>query len=223
MSLSLSNLVLPAVLALSALLASPVQAASPTGPVAGVDYVEIAGGEPFVTSPGKIEVVEVFGYTCIHCAHFEPLVDAWQAKLPADVVFRPVPAPFGGYWIPYARAFHAAQEQDLVGRTHAQVFRALHEDHSLPIANATTAEITAFYAAHGADPKRFAADMDSPTTDAKLQRARDFMRSSGVEGTPTLIVNGRYRVLGKSFQQSLEIADALVARERARLRRTPGD
>ena len=50
---------------------------------------------------GKVEVVEVFGYTCIHCAHFQPAVGAWQKKQPSYVRFTPLPAAFGGYWMPY--------------------------------------------------------------------------------------------------------------------------
>lgn len=218
---SLPRLVLSTVLALSALLPLAVLAAPPAdGLVAGTDYVEIAGGQPFEAQPGRIEVVEVFGYTCPHCARFEPLVSAWKAGLPADVAFVPVPAPFGGYWIPYAQAFYAAQAQGLVEKTHAAVFRALHEQHSLPLMQATPAEIATFYAAHGADPQRFAADMTSAETAARLERARGFLRRSGVEGTPTLIVAGKYRVLGDSARESLEIASALVARERAGRKRS---
>jgi thiol:disulfide interchange protein DsbA len=38
---------------------------------------------------------------------------------------------------------------------------------------------------------------------------------SGVSQTPTLIVNGKYRVIGTSFEDMLRITDALVAQERA--------
>jgi thiol:disulfide interchange protein DsbA len=195
---------------------APAWAAPAEEPVAGVDYIEIPGGEPFGSAPGRIEVVEVFGYTCPHCAHFEPLVSAWAAKLPEDVSFVPVPAPFGGYWIPYARAFYAAQAHGLVERTHADMFRALHEERSLPLMRATPAEIAGFYAGYGADPEQFAATMVSADTDARLDRAHDFIRRSGVDGTPALVVAGRYRVLGNSFAELLRNAEALVARERAR-------
>jgi thiol:disulfide interchange protein DsbA len=212
----LSRIALAAAFALVALLpALGFAQAGDAAPVAGVDYVEIAGGTPFSTAPGKIEVVEVFGYTCIHCAHFEPLVGAWKARLPDDVEFVPVPAPFGGYWIPYAQAFYAARDQGLLGKTHAAMFRALHETGALPIANATPAEIAGFYAGYGADSGAFVRAMASEATAERLQRARDFLRRSGVEGTPTLIVAGKYRVLGGSFQESLDIASALVERERA--------
>ena len=63
-------------------------AASPTALVEGEDYELIAEPGPFAPLAGKIEVVEVFGYTCPHCAHFEPQLEAWAAKLPADVVER---------------------------------------------------------------------------------------------------------------------------------------
>jgi thiol-disulfide isomerase/thioredoxin len=44
--------------------------------------------------PGKIEVVEFFWYECPHCNAFEPLLEAWAKKLPADVAFRRVPVGF---------------------------------------------------------------------------------------------------------------------------------
>ena len=44
--------------------------------------------------PGKIEVVEFFCYWCPHCNSFEPALEAWVRKLPADVAFRRVPVAF---------------------------------------------------------------------------------------------------------------------------------
>ena len=69
--------------ALLLLLLSPLFAHAAT-PVAGVDYVEIPNGKPFAPLNGKVEVVEVFGYTCIHCAHFQPQVAAWKRKQPVS-------------------------------------------------------------------------------------------------------------------------------------------
>ena len=206
-----------------ALAAAPA-AKAPAGPapVAGVDYVEIVGGSAFAPVAGKIEVAEAFGYTCGHCANFEPRLSAWTATLPADVQFTAVAAPFGGFWIPYARAYYAAQSLGLAEATHAPLFRALHEERSLPLTQPTREEIATFYAAHGADRKRFIAAMASPAVEAQLERARKFLRDSGVEGTPTLIVNGKYRVTGgKSAEDVLRITEHLIARERAALPRAP--
>ena len=185
-------------------------------PVAGVDYVEIADGKPYAPLNGKVEVVEVFGYTCIHCAHFQPVVSAWHKKQPSWVRFTPVPAAFGGYWMPYARAYYAAAKLRVLAKTHDAMFKALHEQGSLPIQNASSNEIAAWYANYGADPQAFAAAMDSPATDVLLERSKEFALASGIEGTPTLVVNGRYRVTASSFEDTLRIADFLIARERAR-------
>ncbi|MDU1661785.1 MAG: thiol:disulfide interchange protein DsbA/DsbL, partial [Stenotrophomonas maltophilia] len=90
--------------------------------VEGKDYERIAQPGPFQPLAGKIEVVEVFGYTCPHCAHFEPQLEAWAAKLPADVRFTPVPAAFGGAWDAWALAYYAADEVGVAKRSHAAVF-----------------------------------------------------------------------------------------------------
>ena len=200
--------------ALLLLLLSPLFAHAAT-PVAGVDYVEIPNGKPFAPLNGKVEVVEVFGYTCIHCANFQPQVDAWKKKQPSYVRFTPVAAAFGGYWLPYARAYYAAEKLGLLGKTHNAMFKALHDDGSLPIQNASAEEIAAFYARYGANAKTFAATMGSAEVEAMLARSRQFSRDTGVEGTPTVIVNGKYRVTGRSLDQVLSTTDYLVARERA--------
>lgn len=185
-------------------------------PVAGVDYVEIADGKPYAPLNGKVEVVEVFGYTCIHCAHFQPSISAWHKKQPSWVRFTPVPAAFGGYWIPYARAYYAAAKLRVLAKTHDAMFKALHEQGSLPIQNASSNEIATWYANYGVDPQAFAAAMDSPATDLLLERSKEFAMATGIEGTPTLIVNGKYRVTGSSFEDTLRITDYLVKKERAR-------
>jgi thiol:disulfide interchange protein DsbA len=192
-------------------------AAAIPGLVAGTDYAVIPGGQPFEPRNGKVEVVEVFGYVCPACARMQPLLSAWKKKLPADVRLTYVPAAFGREWVPYAHAFYAADAMGLVDRSHDAVFRAIHIEQSLPGEGKEPDEqaIAKFYGKYGADPKVFADAMHSFTIDAKLARAKQFMVDSGVEGTPTLIVDGKYRVLGKSYEDQLRITDALIAQERA--------
>jgi thiol:disulfide interchange protein DsbA len=204
---------------LAVLLSLPL-AAGATGPslVAGVDYVEIPDGQPFSPRDGRIEVAEIFGYICPHCAHFEPKLAAWKAGLGDDVKVVPVPAPFGGPWVPYAKAYLAAKELGLADRTHAAMFDALHVEQSLPISRPQPQEIAGFYARHGADPQRFVETMNSAAVDAQIGHARDFIeRSFGDDpmGTPALVVAGKYRVTGNSVQDVLDTARALVERERA--------
>lgn len=192
----------------------PIVPPAGPAPVAGVDYVEIPGGQPFQPGDGKIEVVEVFGYTCPACASFEPLVTAWAAKLPQDVRFTPVAAPFGGYWMPFAKAFYAAQANGLLSQSHDPMFNAIHLERSLP-PDAKEAEIAQFYSRFGADPKQFANTMASFSVKAKMSRAQQFLQRTGVDSTPTLVVDGKYRITGQSWEQNLNIAEHLIATERA--------
>lgn len=190
----------------------------PQGPAPqpGTDYVEIANGQPYQPLNGQIEVVEVFGYTCPACAQFEPQLSAWKQRQPADVRVTPVAAPFGGYWMPYAKAYFAAESMGLAEKTHKPMFEAVHIQRSLPVQNPSPEAIGAFYAQHGADAGKFASTMESFAVNGKLKRAEQFIARAGVDSTPTIVVNGKYRVVGgRSFDDVLRITDHLVASERA--------
>jgi thiol:disulfide interchange protein DsbA len=197
--------------------AAATNATAPDGLVPGRDYVDIANGLPFAPKAGKVEVVEVFGYTCPHCAHFEPMLEAWKAKQPADVELVRVAAPFGGWWQPFAKGYYAAESLGLVEKTHAAMFNAIHVENALPTPPtiATDKQVAGFYKQHGADPVAFEQRMNSPEVAQALHRAMAFIERSGVDSTPTLVVDGKYRVIGQSPEDTLRIADALVARERA--------
>ena len=203
----------------AAVAASVAAAASGPAPVVGTDYVEIAGGQPFDPLNGKIEVVEIFGYTCPHCASFQQLVNAWKPSLGDDVRFSYVPAPFGGYWEPYAKAYYAAEAMGVQAQSHDAVFRAVHIDRTLPVQPLPTdSELGAFYSHYGVDAAEFASTMSSFAVVGKMNRAKQFInRSFGtdVATTPTLVINGKYRVTGKSPEDNLRIATQLVAQERA--------
>lgn len=198
--------------------AAPIAATAPTGPapVAGTDYVEIANGQPYAPLNGQIEIAEVFGYTCPHCAQFEPLIGAWKKQQPSDVRVTPVPAAFGGYWVTYARAFYAAQTLGVLEQSHVPMFNALHVAHSLGL-DATPEQIGKFYAQYGVDAKTFANTMQSFGVDTKVNHAKQFAVRSKVEGTPSLVVNGKYLVSvnERGYAHMFNTVDHLVARERA--------
>lgn len=201
-----------AVVACAAFANAPGTRTTPAGPppVEGVDYVRIDGGVPYTQVPGTVEVAEVFGYACPHCAHFEPALRAWARTLPREVRVVPVPAP----WDPYSRAYVAARTLKVSEAAHGAVFKALHEDGSLPLRNPQPAEIAQFYARYNVPPARFAAAMAAPGVDAELRRAAAFFERSGVEGTPALVINGKYRVTARSRADMLRVAEHLIARER---------
>ena len=197
---------------------APVVAGAPTGPapVAGTDYVELANGQPYAPLNGQVEVVEVFGYTCPHCAQFEPLITAWKRKQPADVRVTPVPAAFGGYWETYARAFFAAETLGVLEKSHEQMFNAIHVARQLGL-DATPEQIGKFYEQYGVDAKTFANTMKSFGVETKLNRAKQFAARSQIEGTPSIVVNGKYlvNVDQRGYEHMFNTVEHLAAQARA--------
>ncbi len=185
--------------------------------MAGTDYLVIDGGQPIQPATGKIEVAEVFGYVCPACARFQPLIGPWKAGLPSDVNFVYVPAMFGSMWDDYGRAFYAAEALGVQEKTHDALYSAIHVEQSLKgeLGRDSVEDIANFYAKFGVNPKTFADTMGSFSVVAKTNRAKQFAQRSKITGTPSLIVNGKYLVKGKSYEDMLRIADHLIARERA--------
>ncbi len=200
-------------------LASVTASAKTPALVDGTDYVVIANAQPYAPLAGKIEVAEVFGYWCPHCAAFQPQLSAWTRKLPADVRFTYVPAVFSA-GDAFARAYFAAEHFGVLARTHEAMFPAIHVDGVLA-QNASVDEIATYYGQHGLDAAKAKAYMTTPQVDAKLAHAHQFALRSGVEGTPTLVINGRYRILGASHEDSLRIASQLIDQLRTAKRHSP--
>ena len=193
---------------------APIPAATQGPPlVPGTDYVEIAGGQPFAPLEGKVEVVEVFAYSCGHCAAFDPLIGAWKKRLPADVRFTMLPAAFDER-DNFPSAFFAAEATGVLDRVHTPLFNAMHIERSLR-PNASTDDIIAVMAKNGGNADQLKSTAQSFAVKAQIARTRQFMQRTGVNATPTVIVNGKYRVNGRNYEDILRITDQLIARERA--------
>jgi thiol:disulfide interchange protein DsbA len=195
-------------------LAACAQAPSTGKPVEGLDYEVLPAGQRWKpAAPGRIEVAEVFAYTCSHCADFQPAVDTWKKTKPADVDFVYVPAAFDPE-SPFARAYFAAETAGILAKVHQPLFDAVHERGSLPH-NATIDELGTWFTRQGHNGARLTTLMRAADMEPRLKRAHAFAVANRVNGTPTLIVNGKYLVRGRRAEDRLRIVDALVAMERA--------
>ena len=191
------------------------QTAALQGLVEGEQYTLIEGGKPYRPQPGKIEVVEVFAYWCPHCAHLQPKLETWVATLPKSVVMAYMPAAFYND-DPFMLGYFAAEQAKAVPLTHARMFAAIHDAGELP-KNAKLEQVAAFYArSPGINAAAFKAALaDTATLQAKADVARAFQVRSKVPGTPALVVDGRYLVLGNSYESLLanarKVIDAIAA------------
>ncbi|MBP7370710.1 MAG: thiol:disulfide interchange protein DsbA/DsbL [Arenimonas sp.] len=193
---------------------------SPGIPAVGKDYVVLSPVQP-TWGKGGIEVAEVFSYSCIHCAEFQPLVNAWKKKQPADVRFTYVPAVFGGVWDNAARAYFAAEALGVQAKTHDAIFKAFFIDKT--VKSGSIDDLADVYASLGVNRSKMLEAMNGFTVSSKLNRARQFALRAGVNSTPTMVINGKYRVLGGpgGGQQGMLITtDYLVQKERAALKAT---
>lgn len=186
------------------------QTAALPGLTEGTDYRLIEGGKPYRPTTGKIEVAEVFAYWCPHCAHFAPMLETWKARLPKNAKLVYVPSAFD-LTDPYARFYFAAEAAKGLPVLHPRLFAAIHETNELA-RTAELAQIAAYGArVQGVDAKALAAALkDSKTLDAKMKQAHDFAVRSKVPGTPALVIDGRYLVIGNSYESLLANADRVL-------------
>ncbi|NII11399.1 thiol:disulfide interchange protein DsbA/DsbL [Oleiagrimonas sp. C23AA] len=175
----------------------------------GQQYFKIDHPER-VSPKGKVEVVEVFSYGCIHCDMFAPDVEKLRKSLPKGVSFHFVPANFSPAWEPYARAFYAARELGVLDKTHMALFHAKFDQH-YPLNSLD--DLADFYAREGVDRAKFMAAANSVRTDALLKRDDKLVRDWGVNGTPTMIINGKYRTAALEPDDLLKLTRWLIQRE----------
>ncbi|MBD9457983.1 thiol:disulfide interchange protein DsbA/DsbL [Pseudomonas sp. PDM05] len=207
------NLILSAALITASLFGMTAQAAD-VPLEAGKTYVELTNPVP-VSVPGKIEVVELFWYGCPHCYAFEPTINPWAEKLPSDVNFKRIPAMFGGPWDAHGQLFLTLEAMGVEHKVHNAVFDAIQKQGKRLT---KPDEMADFVATQGVDKDKFLATFNSFAIQGQIKQAKELAQKYGVQGVPTLIVNGKYRFdLGTAGgpEAVLNVADQLIAKERA--------
>ena len=189
----------------------PQLALAQGAPVEGKDYVRLAQPVPMPSS-GKVEVVEFFGYWCPHCNSFEPAIDAWSKKLPADVAFRRVPVAFSAPQEPYAKIYLALETLGQLDAMHRKVFTAIHVQRQRLEKDA---DISAFVSANGIDAAKFMDTYKGFTVASKFKQARQLADAYKIDGVPTIGIHGRFFTspsLVGSGEQALRVTDYLIRR-----------
>ena len=162
-----------------------------------------------------IEVAEIFSYGCIHCFRFDPLISEWAAKDREAVVFRRIPAVFGASWAPLAELYYTAEILGVLEEIHEPVFRAMHIDRLDLRDRGAVRRI--FKNNAGVDPQKFDSVVKSFSVRSRVQQGDALVRMYRVEGVPSMIVDGTYRVdgtLAGSNERMLEVVDFLIEKVR---------
>jgi len=182
-------------------------------PIEGTHYVKLS--QPLAVPPGKIEVIEFFWYGCPHCNEFEPSLDAWSKKLPADVAFRRVPVAFrADPFVAHQKIFYALDAMGLIPTMHRKVFYAIHNQRQrLDKPEA----IAAFMQQSGVDGTKFLEQFNSFSVQSKAHQAVKLAADYKIDGVPAIGVQGRFFTSGAlagSTEGALAVADFLVAKVR---------
>lgn len=172
----------------------------------GRDYAMLSPVQPTATK--KIEVLEFFFYECGHCFHLHPLLAAWEKSKPADVEITYVPTMFRASTEPLAHAYYALESLGQIRQQDDAIYQAIHVEN---IGLYDLDSISAFLAKRGVDKARFSTAYDSFGVQGKVARAKQMLVSYHIEGTPTLIVDGKYVITGKLPEDTVRALKEVIA------------
>ena len=191
------------------------QSGSPVPYQEGLHYFEIEGAP--VIGDDQQELVELFSYLCTHCNTFEPYISSWKKRNANKVAFRRIPVIFGrAAWEIYARGYVTATMMGLGDEAHSALMDKLWKEKAVM---RSMEELASFYSAFGVTAESFLATSKSFAVDARMRKDQRLAQTFAVRGTPSLVLNGKFRIAGNaavpSFDVMLDVVDYLIERELA--------
>lgn len=175
----------------------------------GREYTKLVTPQP--SSAQKIEVLEFFFYQCGHCFHLHPYLASWEKSKPADVEIQYVPTMFSPSTEPLARAYYALESMGQIKKVDDAIYRAIHEQ---DIDLFDLDSIAGFLAKQGVDRAKFTASYNAFGIGNKVAQAKQMIRTYNIQGTPTLIVAGKYVITGLQPQDVPKVLNDVIAKVR---------
>lgn len=195
----------------------------------GKHYFAITPPKPNMLDNGIVEVTEIFSYGCPACNSFYPIAEKLRISLPNNVQFNYLPASFlpAEDWPMFQRAYCTAQVLGLVDSTHKEMFDAIWKTGELGIVDPKTQRMkkvlptiedaAKFYnRVTGVPVEKFLATAKSFGINTATKRADQLIKAYHVNSTPTIVINGKYRLTAQSaggYDQLIELTNWLVAKE----------
>ena len=193
-----------------ALLSNTAANAQVAKPQSGVDYLSLDKAVSAENTSGKVEVIEFFGYWCPHCNTFEPELEAWLKKLPANISFKRVPVAFQESAVPLQKLYYTLETMGIVNEMQRKVFTAIHAEKQ----NLNTLEsIAAWTVKQGIDQKKFVETYNSFAVNTKISRAKQLSNDYKIQGVPSLGIAGKFYTdsgLAKGMTRALQVAEFLA-------------
>jgi len=189
------------------------QADKPVPYQEGLHYFLIEGAP--TKSDGTMQLEEAFSYLCTHCYTFEPYITSWKQRKPENVKFRRIPVVFGrGSWELYARGYVTAEMMNVPAEAHTALMDRIWKEKAI-IRNLD--ELATFYSQFGLDKEKFISTSRSFAVDGMLRKDQSLVRTYGIRGTPSVVLNGKYRIAGSAavgnYDVMFDIVDYLIELE----------
>ena len=195
--------------------------------VEGKNYFLIAQPQPTNLPKGKVLVTEVFSYACPACNQFRPYMQKLVKSLPPNAVLDYIPASFtpAEDWPMFQLAYVTAQTLGIANMTHEAMYDAVWTTGELATTDGNTLkshmptieDAARFYQKQAGVPAaKFLETAKSFGVDTQVRHDEDLMKAYGIDRTPTLIVNGKYRVTVQEAggpAQMVDVVNFLVHKE----------
>ncbi|NOR19038.1 MAG: thioredoxin domain-containing protein [Xanthomonadales bacterium] len=204
------------IIAFSLLLVSQLGMAQQAQYVEGTHFF-LLDQAPAQTDSGNVEVTEIFSYACSHCNTFEPYMQSWKKNNADKATLKRIPVTFGRKsWELLARGYIAAEMMGIAEESHVGMMDAIWKQRKQ---FRSLDELADFYAGFGVEKDAFKAHYQSFAADSQLRRNQKDIITFGISGTPSLVVNSKYRVVSSKdvpdFDVMLDVVNYLVAKESA--------
>lgn len=176
--------------------------------------------QPQHTDAGnKVEVIEFFGYFCPHCNVFEPALADWVKKQKDNIVFKRVHVAFGAAGGTQLKATTAQQKMyytlEAMGKVeelHPKIFNAIHAQRQTLYSDDA---ITQFIVKQGIDKQKYTDLANSFGVQSKMNAATKMQANYGIQGVPTIVIDGRYvtspEIASRTLKNRNELADGAAA------------
>lgn len=166
---------------------SEIASAQPFNPQEGRNYRRLP--KRLASSPGKVEVLEFFLYTCPHCFDFETQVGPWVKTLPANVEFRHVHVAFQAVTKHYQRLYFTLDAMGVESKFRSTVFNAIHRQGN---ALDTPEAVVKLLGPLGLDGAKFTATFNAFGVNSRINAANQLAAAYNIDGVPALGIGGLY-------------------------------
>lgn len=185
----------------------------------GRNYFRLVPTQPTMGGADKIEVAELFMYSCPHCFTLDPHYSRWAADVDPGVRVVRIPVIFNRIAQMHAQLYFTAELLSTNGQLadwpalHNATFAEFHNR-----GNRLTSEesIQRLFARFGVSAEDFTKAWNSFPVNQKMRLAADLTRRYGVQSVPAIVVAGKYRTSvadAGSLDDLFGVIDELLARE----------